>query len=135
MPREGPNGWVRVEETYNAPVAAGTGAEEYVTDLVLPYTRIYERVRAIVEVVGAGAGATRLFRLIKGTSTVVASATITLAGTATKGTVIDFTMVPAECQFFDADLLSLDVTAAGTQFTALTLQFQLLSRQRAQQVT
>lgn len=134
MPREGTNGWSRQEEMYHAPVATGTSAEEYVTDLTLGYTRIYEKVRAIVEVVGTGASASRTFRVIKGASTVVATKTIVLADTTTKGTVIDIPINLADALFTDTDLLTVDVAAGGTSFTTLTLQFELLSRSRPQQV-
>ena len=130
-------GWIRViVATVRAIVATGADAEEYLTDLVPGYQGVITKVSSIVMVAGTGANATRLFRLLKGTSTVVASKTIALADVTTKGIVIDWTLstTPEHREFGDTDTLSLDVTAAGTEFTALTMDVLVQGRQRPQQL-
>lgn len=136
MPREASRaGWTRYETAVRAIVATGTSAEEYLTDLTSGFYRELEAAYFVVDTAGTGAGATRLFRVIKNTSTVAASKTIALADTATKGTIITLTLstTPSELMFFDDDEISLDVTGAGTQFTALAGTFVLRWRTRPQQ--
>lgn len=137
MPREGLHGWIRtIVASVNAQVAAGTDAEEWLTDYVPGFKHRITKVTSVVQVAGTGAGATRLFRLIKGASTVVASKTIALADVTAKGIKIDWTLSTTESDLTleDADTLSLDVTAAGTQFTALTMDILVQARQRMQQL-
>jgi hypothetical protein len=129
-------GWLRgLVIAVKAIVATGAGAEEYLTDFVPGYQGVITKVSSIVLVAGTGVGATRLFRLLKGTSTVVASKTIALADVAAQGTVIDWALstTPENLAFGDTDTLSLDVTAAGTEFTALTMNVLVQARQRPQQ--
>lgn len=128
-------GWIRSHLTFRMVVASGTSAEEYVTDLVPAFTFWLEKAWFIASGDGAGAGATRLFRVVKGTATVAASATIALANTQTKGGFKAFTLstTPSDYFFGDSDTLSVDVTAAGTQFTTLTGDLVLQIRHRPQQ--
>lgn len=137
MPRETNSGagWIRGFVRVDAPIASGTDAEEYLTDLAPGFKFIVEKVYAVVKVAGTGSGATRLFRVLKGASTVVASKTIVLADMATKGAIIELTLVQAVSAFGDADTLSVDTVATdAVSFTAGTLEFFIKYRTRAQQV-
>lgn len=138
MPARGPFGLTRSFITLPAVVATGTSAEEYVTDMVPGFQFELTKAWFVVTVVGTGAGATRLFRVVKTVGTtdyVAASATIALADTATKGVIKTFTLstTQTDCMFYDADKLTIDVTGAGTQFTALSGHFvlEILTRPQA----
>lgn len=134
MPAEAArSGYVYAVEKYPAVVAAGTSAEEYLTDLIPGFPRRLYRVRARVVIAGAGAGATRTFRVVKGASTVVASGTIALAAT-TLGAVINIPITSlADATWNELDTLTIDVAGGGTSFTTLRLEFQLIWQVRAQQ--
>ena len=137
MPNEALHGWTRgLVCATSCPVATGAGAEEWLTDYVPGFRFVVTKVTAVVKVAGTGAGATRLFRVLKGASTVVASKTIALADVTAKGIKIDFTLstTPENLVFGDVDTLSIDVTAAGTEFTALTFDLLIQGRQRQQQL-
>lgn len=134
MPRETAGaGFIRTQVNFRYPLPTGTGAHEIVTDAVLGHGFTVEKVEAFVTVAGTGAGATRTMRLIKGASTVVASATVTLAGTATVGAKVAFTVTEANAVFLDGDTLTVDVASGGTAFTAGELQLIATLRQRPQQ--
>lgn len=135
MPREGLSGYIPVWENFRINVASGTSAEEYVTDITSGYRRILKAVRFVASGDGAGASATRLFRVIKNTATVAASATIVLANTQTKGTVVSMTLGAKDDRTFsDADTISIDVTAAGTSFSTLTGNIEIEWLVKPQQV-
>lgn len=135
MPREALHGWHYSLEHYRLVVASGTSAEEYVTDLTPGYRRELVAGWMVASGDGAGAGGSRLIRVLKNTATVALSRTVLLADTGTKGRVTAFTLstTPSDCQWFDDDELSIDVTAAGTQFTTLTFTLWLKWRQHHQQ--
>lgn len=126
MPREATYGYTPVFESFRINVATGTSAEEYATDITSGYRRFLKAVRFVASGDGAGAGGTRLFRVIKNASTVAASATIALAATQTKGTVSTFDMGTKDDRMFgDSDTITIDVTGAGTQFSTLTGNIEL----------
>ena len=135
MPRNGPFGWIRTIENYPIVVASGTSAEEYLTDLVPGFQRILVAAYFISDGSGAGASASRLIRIVKGASTVAASRTLVLANTQTIGLASAFTLstTASDYQFYDADTLTIDVTAAGTQFTTLTGTIKMVWKQKPQQ--
>ena len=136
MPRETAGaGYLRGFITVQAAVAGGASAQEWLTDYVPGFGLVIESVKAVVKVAGTGSGATRLFRVVKGASTVVASATIALADTTAVGLVIDLPVTVLNAPFRDDDTLTVDVTAAGTEFTALTLDFIIRYRTRPQQLS
>ena len=134
MPRETAGaGYIRTPLNVRYPLPTGTGAHEIITDAVLGYGFKVDKVEAFVTVAGTGAGATRTMRLLKGASTVVASATVTLAGTATVGAKIAFTVTDAASHFLDTDTLTVDIASGGTAFTAGEVQLVATLRQRLQQ--
>jgi len=134
MPREAAGaGWIRTQLGIYVPIPAGTGAAEIVTDFIPGFHAFIEKVRAYVAVVGAGAGATRTLRLLKGASTVVASATVTLASTDTLGEEQVFTLTDANKEYVDADTWTVDFAAGGTAFTGGALNLIVQLRQRMQQ--
>ena len=138
MPREGRSGWIRAEiASVDAIVASGTGLQEFITDFVPGFGFVVTKVVAIVEVVGATGGATRLFRLLKGTATIAASKTIALADVGTKGIQIPFTLstTPENLVYGDDDTLSIDTPAAdSSSYGALTMRIIVQGRQRPQQI-
>lgn len=138
MPNEALHGWIRAN-VLNAtcPVASGTNAQEYVTDHVAGFKFVVTKVTSIVQVIGSTSSATRLFRLIKGASTVVASKTIALADVGTMGLKIDWTLstTSGDLTFEDADTLTIDSPAAGSSsYGSLTLGVMVQGRQRPQQL-
>ena len=135
MPRQGHNGWIRTIENLRIVVASGTSAEEYLTDITPGFQRELVAAYFVSNGDGAGASASRLIRIVKGASTVAASRTLVLADTQTKGLVSAFTLstTPSDYQFFDASTVSIDVTAAGTQFTTLTGTIKMVWKQKPQQ--
>lgn len=133
MPRFAPYGWVRGKFNLYIPIPAGAGAVELVTDFTPGYQGVIEKVEAFVAIVGAGAGATRLFRVVKGASTVMASKTIALADTDTLGERNAFTVVAADAGFSDTDTLTVDTPATGAvAYTAGALNLIIQYRQRPQ---
>jgi len=134
MPREVSGaGWIRNQLNIYVPLPAGTGAAEIVTDFIPGFHTFIEKVRAYVAIAGTGAGATRTLRVLKGASTVVASATVTLASTDTLGEEQVFTLTDADKEFVDASTLTVDFAAGGTAFTARALNLIVQYRQRMQQ--
>lgn len=133
MPRFAPYGWTRNQLNIYVPIPAGAGAVELVTDFTPGFQGVIEKVEAFVAIVGAGAGATRLFRIIKGASTVMASKTIALADTDTIGERNAFTVVAADAGFGDTDTLTVDTPATGAvAYTAGALNLIIQYRQRLQ---
>lgn len=128
-------GWIKYTETYHLVVASGTSAEEWITDALPGFRRTLVKAFFIASGDGAGTSASRLIRVLKNTATIAASHTLLLAETATKGLVTALTLstTPSDYQFYDADTLSIDTTAAGTQFTTLTITLALVWKTRAQQ--
>lgn len=134
MPRKAIGGVQRVPLNHYVPIPTGTGAVENITDWTPGFGFTVESVKAVVAVVGAGAGATRTFRVLKGASTVVASGTITLAGTTPVGVVIDLPVTAANAEFSDTDTLTVDWASGGTAFTAGALNLVIVLRQHPQKV-
>lgn len=133
MPRETAGaGYIRTPLNLRIPIPTGTGAVELVTDAVLGYKYSVEKVEAFVTVAGTGAGASRTLRLLKGASTVVATATVTLAGTDTVGKKVAFTVTDGN-ELLDTDTLTVDFASGGTAFTAGELNLVATLRQRMQQ--
>lgn len=126
----GPSGWTREHLNHYVPIPAGTGAVEFLTDWTSDHMFEVEKVAFSVAVAGTGAGATRTFRLLKGASTVVATGTIDLAGTATVGVIIPLTVTDdgKTNHFEPGDVLTLDVASGGTAFTAGALNAIVLLR-------
>lgn len=116
------------------PFPAGTGAANIVAALAPGYKFTIESVTAFVAIAGAGVGATRDIRVLKG-STVVATGTLTLAGTATIGTAIALTVTAGVAEFLDADTLTIDFASGGTAFTAGAVNLVIKARTRPQQLT
>lgn len=136
MPRETAGaGFIRTQCNIRFPIGAGAGLIEYQTDAILGHGFTVEKVEGFVVVAGTGAGATRLFRVLKGAATVVASATVALADTATVGAKVPaFTIVTADADFLDASTLTVDSPAAGAvAYTAGELALVITLRQRTQQ--
>lgn len=135
MPRKAIYGVQRVPHNFYCPIPAGTASVEAVTDWVGGFGFIVEAVKAYVAVAGAGAGATRTFRVLKGASTVVATGTVTLAGTATVGAEIALTVTAANAEFSDTDTLTIDwPTAGAVAFTAGALNLVIVLREQPQKV-
>jgi hypothetical protein len=137
--RETTNGYIPVFDVHKIVVASGTSAEEYITDLPSSYRRYLAAAYFVSNGDGAGGGATRLFRVIKNTSTVAASKDITLAladSGSPKGLVTAFTNGTKDARTFDSgDTITIDVTGAGTSFSTLTGTIKLVWLFRPQQVT
>lgn len=129
MPRFSPFGFARAEKNIYIPIPAGTGAVEVVTDWAPGFALTVESVKAYVAVAGAGAGATRVFRVLKGASTVVATKTMALADTDTVGKAVAFTVTAADAAFTDTDVLTVDFPAAGaTAYTAGAVNLTIVYR-------
>jgi len=136
MPRNAPYGFTRGQLAFSCAIPAGTGLVAAVSAFLPAFGFTIERVRAYVDVVGAGAGATRTFRVLKNAATVVASATVTLASTDTLGEEQVFTVTAADATYDDDDTLTVDWPAAGAvAFTAGRLHLVIQYRQRAQRQT
>jgi hypothetical protein len=138
MPREASrSGYNYSTLKFNMPVASGTDAQEWVTDLILGFRYEIVSAFAVVQVAATGSSETRLFRVLKGASTVCASKTIAHADAGTIGGVITLTPVASrdDRTFGDADALSVDSPAADSvSFTAGTFQLSIVIRSRAQQI-
>lgn len=133
MPRHAPYGWARGHFGIYIPLPAGTGAVEAVTDLVPGFKFVIEKVTAIVQIAGTGTAASRVFRVVKGASTVAATATLLLADTTPVGKLKAFTVTAADAGFDDADTLTVDFPAAGAvAFTAGAVWLDIQYRQLAQ---
>lgn len=128
------SGWLRTFISIRINVAPGTSAEEFLTDFTPGCEMVLESCRFVASGDGAGAGATRTLRVIKGTATVAATGTVALASTTTKGAITALT--PAsdliDRTFRDGDLITVDLASGGTQFTTLTGNVILRFRQRLQ---
>lgn len=136
MPRKAIYGFHRGQFNIYVPLPAGTGLVESVTDMVPGFDFVVEKVTAHVAIAGTGAGATRVLNILKGASTVVATATVTLADTATVGVLKAFTTTAANAKFLDADTLSVEwPTAGAVAFTAgaivLTVHYRSLPQREA----
>lgn len=134
MPRYAGYGAIRGAFNFYLPLPAGTGAAEPVTDYVAGFQYVVEKVTYITQVAGTGASASRTFRVVKGASTVVATATIVLADTDVVGEQKAFTVTAANADFSDTDLLTVDFTAGGTAFTAGAGVIVIQYRQQPQRV-
>jgi hypothetical protein len=137
MPREGQNGWIRSTTGLYIPIPGGTSAVEALTDLTQTYRQMLETAVAVVTVAGTGSGANRTIRVLKGTGTVVATGTLTLANTATVGAKVALTVTDdgATNAFEDDDVLTVDFPAAGAvAFTAGAINLLLGWRTRPQQL-
>lgn len=134
MPRQAIYGVQRAPLTFYHAIPAGTSAVEIVTDFTPGYRFAVESVKAYVAVAGTGAGATRTYRVLKGASTVVATATLALADTDTVGKEKAFTVTPANAEFTDTDTLTVDFASGGTAFTAGALNLVIVLRQYPQRI-
>jgi hypothetical protein len=101
-------GWTRQFLSLSLPFPAGTGSIEPVTDWDLGIHYTVEAASFQVRTAFTGSGATRVLRVLKGASTVVASKTIALADVGTIGTVIALTVVPADANFEPGNLLTVE---------------------------
>jgi hypothetical protein len=135
MPREASGaGWIRSQFNIYVPLPAGTGAAEIVTDLKPGFRFYVEKCLAYVAIAGTGASASRTFRVLKGASTVVATATLVLADTATLGAEKVLAVTAANNEYGDADVLTVDFASGGTAFTAGALNLCIQYRTRPQQL-
>ncbi len=138
MPKSAMHGFTRVVESWPIVIGTGTSAADIgVTDFAAGFRRQLEAVYFWSSGDGAGSSASRPVRVIKNAATVAASHTLVLAetDTATKGTFTAFALSTtlSDYQFYDSDTLSIDVTAAGTQFSTLTGRIVLVWKVRPQQ--
>lgn len=132
MPRLAPYGFQRSQTNIYVPLPAGTSAAEIVTDYTPGFGLVVEKVEAFVAIVGTGTSASRTFRVLKGASTVVATATLVLADTDTLGKRKAFTVTAADAEFDDDDTLTVDFASGGTAFTAGAVNLIIQFRQRNQ---
>jgi hypothetical protein len=127
---------VRVEKNVYIPIPSGTAAVEWVTDWTPGYGFTIESVTGYITTAGAGAGATRVLRVLKGTATVVATVTLALADATPTGKAIAFTVTPANATFLDTDVLTVDSVAAGAvSFTAGAFNLTIVYRENPQRVS
>jgi hypothetical protein len=134
MPRKAPYGVNRGTLSFNVLLLSGTGAVEFVTDWVAGFTYTIESVKAYVQTAGAGTSASRTLRVLKGASTVVATATVLLAEVDTIGKERALTVTAANATYSDTDVLTVDIASGGTQFTAGELNLVIVYRQQPQRV-
>ena len=134
MPRQRPYGLLRGQINAYVALPAGATAVEIITDWVGGFAYTIESVKAYVAVAGAGAGASRTFRVLKGASTVVATATLALADTATLGAEKAFTVAAADARYADTNTLSVDFASGGTAFTGGAVNLVISYRQHPQAV-
>jgi hypothetical protein len=118
MPRYAPYGYQRFPLNFYFALPTGTGAVEYVTDWTPGFSFVVEAVTWYTAVAGTGSGASRTFRVLKGASTVVATATLALADTSDVGEAKAFAVTAADAEFSDTDTLTVDFASGGTAFTA-----------------
>jgi hypothetical protein len=135
MPRKSWRGVYRVEKNVYVNIPAGTGAAEFITDWSPGYAFTVESVKGYMAVAGAGAGATRVFRVLRGAATVVATVTLAVADATPLGKAVIFTVTPANATFSDADVLTVDTIAAGAvEYTAGKFNLTIVYRQAPQAV-
>lgn len=135
MPREASGaGWIRGQFNIYIPMPAGTGAVEFVTDHKPGFRFYIEKVLGYWQVAATGSGASRTFRVLKGASTVVATTTLVLADGDTVGKEKVLTVTPANAEYGDADVLTVDMANGGTAFTAGALMLAIQYRTRPQQL-
>lgn len=136
MPRPAPYGFVRGTFSFPIKIPAGTAAAEFVTDYVAGFTYVIEKVTFHTTVAATGAGASRVFRVVKGASTVVATRTHVLADSSDLGEQQSLTVTAANAEFSDTDTLTIDTIAAGAvEFTAGEVQCVIQFRQKPQRQT
>ncbi len=136
MPRKSPFGVVRVEKNVYVPIPSGTSAVEWVTDWTPGYGFTIESVKGYITTAATGAGATRVIRILKGASTVVATVTLALADATPTGKEVLFTVTPANATFLDADVLTVDSPSAGAvSFTAGAFNLTIVYRENPQRVS
>jgi len=132
MPRKVAIGGLRVEKNLYLPLTH-TGAVEFVTDWTPGYGLTIESVTGYTAIASTSGGSgSRTCRVLKGASTVVATATITLAGTDTVGEAITFTVTAANATFKDTDVLTVDFATGGTDFTAGDINLVIVYREDKQ---
>lgn len=131
MPRKALYGVIRGEKNIYVNLAA---AVEVITDWTPGFEFTVESVKAYTAVAGAGASASKTFRVLKGASTVVATKTLVLAETDTLGEQVTFTITPADATFSDTDTLTVDFAAGGTAFSAGAVNMTIVYRQHPQRV-
>jgi hypothetical protein len=134
MPRKAPYGFTRGQFSIPCNFPAGTGLIESLTNFTPGFAFIIEKVAIVVDVVGAGSGATRAVQITKNTSEVAASGTFALADSTPVGKATAMTLgTEADRTFDDDDTLSVEWLAAGaTAFTAGRFTVLIQYRQLAQ---
>lgn len=130
MPRFAPYGFARGQMVFHIPIPGGTTAADLVSAYAPGHQFRLEAITAYVAIVGAGAGASRTLQILKG-STVIASATVTLANTGTLGAAISVP-ITGDPSFSDSDTLTIRFASGGTAFTAGALNLVMRARQRLQ---
>ena len=137
MPRESAGaGWVYATDQYRIPFPPGTGQVNAVLSKPIGFAMSITAVRIIAAAVAAGAGASRVFNVRKGsaTGTVVATATVVLANLDALGEVVNIPVTTADADFLDADTLTIEwATAGAVAFTAGEFIVEIVSRKRLQQ--
>ena len=130
-----PAGWTRVPLGFTVIIPGGTSAGEFVTDADYDFMFEVEKVLSHTTVVATGSGATRVFRVVKNASTVVATATIPLADMSTLGEQTAWTVTDdgATNHFEPGDTLTVDTIASGAvAFTAGEFDLDIILRTKPQ---
>lgn len=125
MPRFSPYGFARTVVPVDVPLTGvlnQTGQVTIMLSKTLGFAAELEKVEAMPNVVGTGAGASQVINVRKGTATgtVCGTVTVTLANQGTIGTVTAGTVTETSSanKFGDADTLTVEKAAAGTVFSA-----------------
>jgi hypothetical protein len=139
MPRDSgsPGGWFRSFYALPLAIAAGTSAEECLTDYVPGFRHTIESVY-VAATGGASAGGPRTVSLVRtrgSTDATIATRSVLSTDNDVKGEVSPaFTMTAGNADIEDADKLSIMVAAGGTSFTAFTGTLIVKFRARPQQL-
>jgi hypothetical protein len=138
MPRGAPYGFARYVDRILVPFTGFLTVVAVNLQLSKAYglEQWLEKVEMVTNVVGTGAGATRLFNIRKGTATgtVVGTFTPTLANQGVLGVVTLGTVVTAgdANHFYDADTVTIEAPNAGTAFSAGGFDLLLTWRHKLQ---
>lgn len=128
--------WVKGELNFALTLPGGTSTVELVTDHVPGFPFIVESIKAYFTVVSAGAGATRVFNVIRtngAVDTTVATATIALADGDTLGKEKAFTTTPTE--FSETSKLSIESPTTGAvAYTGGVMNLCIVYRTRVQEL-
>lgn len=111
--------YIDVPLTFHAVLPAGTSAGDLVTEVPLKGSGKIVAWSYTATVAATGAGATRTLNLEIGTTNVTSTATaLALADADAVGETKTLTAPTAANEYKDGDLLSIEVAAGGTAFTA-----------------